>query len=189
MEQTIAAVKEVHNNPLSIVIVGVGPGSFDDMRFLLDLAEDGHRLTFVDAKQHSESELSEATLKNIPGQLTAFFDSKGIAPHPVIESDEIIIEPFTEEDEIKTDVIIADNGEISLQTDAAPTAQTPDNKQSSVFKAFGEKGKSLVMSQAKRQFGRIKKTMERNINRSIDQKVNKMFGIPTGKKKPARRKR
>ena len=43
--------------------------------------------------------------------------------------------------------------------------------------AMGGKGKTKILAQAKRQFGKVSQHLERNLNRMIDQRVNKMFGI------------
>ena len=182
-EQTLDALEAAQATPLSIVLIGVGDAKFEDMDFLKEAKEKGLRITFVNAQGHFGEELSEATLNEIPTHLVSYFTGRGIQPSPAIESDEIVIEPFNEEEEITTDITVSPNGDISVQTDA-----TEENKKPSAIEEMGKKGKSIVMAQAKRQFGRIRKTMERNINRAIDQKVNKMFGIPTGKKPTRRRK-
>eukprot|EP00934_Nitzschia_sp_Nitz4_P006407 Nitzschia sp. Nitz4//scaffold178_size73299//10038//12047//NITZ4_005692-RA/size73299-processed-gene-0.23-mRNA-1//-1//CDS//3329539101//6397//frame0 len=172
VEETKAAIAETQNEPLSIVVIGVGSDSFTDMELVEQCQKEGSRVQFVDVKKHDESALSEVTLREIPEQLVAFFQSKDISPKAPIESDEIVIEPFNGENEVTADVTISDTGDIEVNTDAKPPEQ---ESKPSMFATLSGKGQNMVMSQAKRQFGRVGKKMQRKINRLIDTNVNKMF--------------
>lgn len=212
MEETIAALADVQDDPLSVVVVGVGPSDFTDMSFLKECREKGDdgaagmRVHFVDTKLHDEDQtLTEETLSIIPAQLVRYFSSKGISPNPPVETDEIVIEPFQEEEEQqqqegdpanKPDIVVSENGDISVAAgEEANNNNNNNNTPSSTpggvqlpapIASMGGKGKTMILTQAKRQFGRISKQMERNMNRMIDQRVNKMFGIQNvtgGKKK------
>lgn len=185
VEETISALDGVKDKPLSIVVVGVDPSA--DMTFLNEIDGGSSHVVFVDAK----AKASEA-LKHIPEDLVRCFTKSGIRPNPPIEPDEIVIEPFTEDSEVQVGVNVSENGEISIgnETDSNTAQDAPSSEGMKVpepVAAIGGKGKKIFLAQAKRQFGRISRTMERNMNRMIDQKVNKMFGIPNATQ-PGRRK-
>lgn len=100
---TATCLEQVHDTPLSIVIVGVGNADFSGMRFLDDLRRPGKRdiVQFVPFNEHSRDavDLSSTTLHEIPSQLVEYFQKKGIAPLTAITTSEedIVVE---EEDEI-----------------------------------------------------------------------------------------
>jgi len=84
IQATARCIEQVHDAPLSIVIVGVGNADFSGMRFLDDLRKPGKRdiVQFVPFNQHSRdpTDLSSVTLDEIPGQLVDFFQARKIAP-------------------------------------------------------------------------------------------------------------
>ncbi len=181
VEETIAAFKAVKDDPLSTVVIGVGPGNFADMSFINQRQNEGDRVHFVDTKLYSDKLLTEETLRLIPEQLVSFFSSKGIQPNTPLEIDDIVIEPFNEEEEgHHADIVVSEAGDISVEgvVDPPPQSASQRIRLPASLAAVGGKGKSMVLSQARRQFGRITKRMERNVNRMIDQSVNKAFGIP-----------
>lgn len=178
VEETIAAFADVMSEPLSIVVIGVGPSDFADMSFIKECQAKGNRVHFVDAKAHKDASVTEASLSVIPEQLTSYFQSKGIQPGIPIESDEIVIEPFSEENEVVAAVVVSGTGDIEVDTNAtAPAENATKPKIPGALAAMGGKGQTMVINQAKRQFGRVGKQMQRNFNKLIDQKVNKIFGI------------
>lgn len=87
---TAACLKRISDNPLSVVIVGVGNADFRAMRFLDDYAQQstGCRdiAQFVPFNEHAHSSqsLTKATLEEIPEQLVSYFQSRGIPPLPPI---------------------------------------------------------------------------------------------------------
>jgi hypothetical protein len=100
VEATKAVLNAVQNEPLSIVVVGVGPGNFNNMQFLNEFKPQGgspSRVQFVEMK--SGGGLANKTLKEIPDQLVSFYVAHNIAPNNPIEPDEIVIEPYKEEDD------------------------------------------------------------------------------------------
>ena len=194
-EETIAALNSVKEDPLSVVIVGVGPDDFSNMSFVNELNAKGERVYFVDLKSQNGKSLTEETLRRIPDQLVAYFTGKGIKPNPPVEVDEIIIEPFNEEEQSHADIVVSENGDIAVEGTVEASSQTvsPTSKIPASVASMGGKGKSMFLKQMNRQCGRVSKQMERKITRTLDQKVNKMFGIQNvsqggRRRKPPRRK-
>jgi hypothetical protein len=191
VDETVAALDEVKDEPLSIVLVGLGPSDFSDMSFLNERQGNGDRVQFVDMKAHPDKDdsLTEETLKEIPQQLVSYFVSKEIRPNPPVETDEIIIEPFNEEEEVKADIVISESGDIQVETDAKPPAADDDgkNENTSKLRFFGGKATAMLIQQGKKQFGRVQMNMQRKFDRMIDKKVNETFGISNAK--PARKKK
>jgi hypothetical protein len=101
---TAAALNQVSDAPLSVVIVGVGDADFSSMQFLDDSSKPGKRdiAQFVEFNKHSRDSvaLTSETLREIPDQLVGYFQSKSIAPLPPLQRSDstIFVEP--EEDEI-----------------------------------------------------------------------------------------
>lgn len=91
MEDTIRAIVEASNEPMSILIIGIGPKVFTD---LMILDGDGGKLKskegkytirdivqFVDYKSiKGLGDLSEKLLGELPGQVVEYFQLKGIVP-------------------------------------------------------------------------------------------------------------
>lgn len=93
VKATAACIEQVHDTPLSIVIVGVGNADFSAMRFLDDLNKPGKRdiVQFVPFNKHSRDpiDLSSATLNEIPNQLVGYFQKKGISPNAAVNVKEM----------------------------------------------------------------------------------------------------
>jgi hypothetical protein len=175
-EEAIAAIAEVASEPLSIVVVGVGPGDFDNMQFLNEKRNDRDNVLFVEMKalEQDENALSEATLKPIPAQLVGYFVSNGIRPNPPVDTDEIEIEPFNEALDIEADVTTSESGEVEVHCNAKP--------EESMFQKYGKQGTTILMKKGrtilnrqKKTFGRMQKKMERKMNKMIDGKFKKMM--------------
>jgi hypothetical protein len=175
-EETIAAIDAVSSEPLSIVVVGVGPGDFGKMSFLNEKRNDRDYVLFVEMKAHEQDEdaLSEATLKPIPAQLVSYFVSEGIRPNPPVESDEIVIEPFNEALDVEVDVTTSESGEVQVHCNAKP--------EESKFTKYGKQGTTMFMKQGqtilnrqKKTFGRVQKNMERKMHKMIDGKFKNMM--------------
>ena len=115
---TAAAIGQVSDAPLSIVIVGVGNADFRGMRFLDDARQPGKRdiAQFVEFNKHSRNsvDLTAETLNEIPDQLVGFFTSHGIQPLPAVHrgDNEIVVEP--EDEEIDLSLDFRDDGEIHV---------------------------------------------------------------------------
>ncbi|KAM9978380.1 hypothetical protein ACTFIY_012133 [Dictyostelium cf. discoideum] len=94
MDETIKSLVQASNLPLSVVIVGVGLSSFENMNLL-----DGDNGCLVDYKgirakrdivqfvpfnkySGNINALAQETLKEIPGQLLSYFKSIGVPPNP-----------------------------------------------------------------------------------------------------------
>jgi hypothetical protein len=175
-EEVIAAIAEVSSEPLSIVVVGVGPGDLGDMNFLNEKRNDRDNLLFVEMKTHEQDEnaLSEATLKPIPAQLVDYFVSNGIRPNPPVDTDEIVIEPFNEALDVEVDVTTSESGEVEVHCNVVP--------EESKFQKYGKQGTALFMKQGKtilnkqkKTFGRMQKNMGRKMHKMIDGKFKKMM--------------
>lgn len=105
---TAECLKQIGDSPLSVVIVGVGNADFSSMQFLDDLSCDRDIVQFVEFNKNSANRvaLSSATLHEIPGQLTQYYGSKGIAPGKaiVVEEEEIVVEESEIEIDLSLDV-------------------------------------------------------------------------------------
>jgi hypothetical protein len=196
VSETVKALQSVKDDPISVVVVGVGPSQFEDMVFLTDHHEkDGLRVHFVDAKAFQGDELTAKTLSPIPQQLESYFAMKEIMPNPPIESDEIVILPNSGNG--FADVTVGENGDITIENATTTESSTSSSSSSSSIpqplQQVGEQGKKFVLQQVKRQFGRVRQQMTRNMNRTIDQQVNQMFGISNvtggGRRRGGRRRR
>jgi hypothetical protein len=191
--ETIEALEEVNGDPLSIVVVGVGPGDFSDMEFLNEHSEkqdNGNRVQFVDMKAHQEEAdaLTEETLKEIPQHLVNYFVSKGIIPNPPVETDEIVIEPFNEEQEVTANIVVSESGDVKVESDAKPPTQPTsvsneeDKKEDDKLGGVKRKGRAEFMKQGKRilgrqtkKFGRVQKQMQKRMDKMVDQRFKKVF--------------
>ena len=182
VKETEAALEEVKDEPLSIIIVGVGPGDFGDMAFIGKLQSQGSRVQFVDLKAHGENELAEECLKEVPVQLAKYFSDKGVQPNPPIATDEIVIEPFKEENEVQANVVVSESGDIQVESDTKP-------EQGSKIKNYARQGANMAYTKGRsmfqKQFGRVSKQMTRKMDQMVNAKVNQIFGI---KNTPAKRK-
>ena len=102
---TAQCLDKVSNAPLSVVIVGVGDADFSGMRFLDDYATgSGKRdvAQFVQFNQHSSNSvaLTSETLREIPDQLTQFFQRNSIAALPPMQRTSSTMSIGEAEDEI-----------------------------------------------------------------------------------------
>lgn len=93
------------NEPLSVVIVGIGNADFTAMKFLDDIGENDPRpdiAQFVEFNRHKHdaSSLTAATLEEIPDQLVGYFTRHGIMPLPPVKvaEEEIVVEAEEEEE-------------------------------------------------------------------------------------------
>jgi len=105
---TAECLKQISDSPLSVVIVGVGEADFSAMQFLDDIPDvkrDMAQFVAMNKYPH-KNDLTSATLKEIPDQLTGYFESHGIAPKP----------PLTRS-ESSMSVAEADEEEIDLSLD------------------------------------------------------------------------
>jgi hypothetical protein len=99
VKETKKQLIEASDDPLSIVIVGIGDADFTGMEFLDEHAatEEGRDITkfvrFSDYK--SFNALTEAVLDEIPDQLVEHFYNREIMPGKMEEfdPDEVLIEP------------------------------------------------------------------------------------------------
>jgi hypothetical protein len=153
-EEVIAAIAEVASDPLSIVVVGVGPGDFGNMKFLNEKRNDRDHVLFVEMKTHEQDEnaLSEATLKPIPAQLVNYFVSNGIRPNPPVDTDEIVIEPFSEALDVEAEVTTLESGQVEVHCNVKP--------EESKFKKYGKQGTTLLMKQRKTIMKKMTKMMD-----------------------------
>ena len=178
VEETIAALKEVQDDPLSIVVIGVGPSQFDDMKFL----DDQPRVRFVDMKtvegsggSDSSSRLAEQSLQMIPDQLVSYFKSKDIKPNAPVEADEIFIEPFGE-------------GSGDDEEGQGDGEDSPPDKKSEIYEKVKQHGMRQVMRQGRRLLDQQKRkifgrrggrppTNQQAFDKMMDQQVNKLMNM------------
>jgi hypothetical protein len=90
VDLTTSCLQEVSDKPMSIVIVGIGGADFSAMQFLDDFRKQDSCdvVQFVEFNKHSRdaADLSSATLKEIPNQLAAYFQKRGIEPMAKVEA-------------------------------------------------------------------------------------------------------
>ena len=104
--ETARILEAVSDSPLSVVIVGVGAADFTAMQFLDDFGQKpGHRdiANFVQFNKYSQSstQLTRATLQEIPNQVVSYFQKHNMAPlSPLHRSDSKIFIEEEEEEEI-----------------------------------------------------------------------------------------
>jgi len=162
VEETLIALQESSDAPLSIVIVGVGDASFmglDQLKHEHAKSKKRDNLQFVQYEnlKGDKDILSKAALYRIPGQLETFFTSKCIFPQPPKEPDEIAVEPYEEENDIQAPVAIDDAGQASVD---GPVKVPNRKKQFFDFMALGmlnmKKGRQF-MARNRRMIGQIKK--------------------------------
>jgi hypothetical protein len=91
---------EASDDPLSVVIVGIGDGDFAGMEFLEEhdpRTEGGHDITkFVKFSDYrSFNALTEAVLDGIPDQLVTYYYEKNILPGQmeVLNANDVEVEP------------------------------------------------------------------------------------------------
>lgn len=105
VKETKNLLIEASEEPLSIVIVGIGEADFKGMEFLDEHdpeREDGRDITkfvrFSDYK--SFNALTEAVLDEIPDQLVSYFHDRNIMPGQLeaIEEGNVAIEPADDDD-------------------------------------------------------------------------------------------
>ena len=102
---------------MSVVIVGVGKaGGFVNSKKLAEPVEGSrNKVTFVRYQKNQDTNIvAKAALHNIPAQLEAYFIGKDIYPQPESESDEILVEPYDETEEVDVPLEFNDAGEVTL---------------------------------------------------------------------------
>jgi hypothetical protein len=115
---TVDALKEVIESPLSVIFVGVGESNFEEMQFLNDALRKYGRdmVSFVQFNKYRShlGALTAATLNEVPAQLVDFFQKKEIAPLPPVQinDEDIQVEEYDESSEIDLTFDIQ-GGEIS----------------------------------------------------------------------------
>jgi hypothetical protein len=92
VDLTTACLQEVSDKPMSIVILDIGGADFSAMQFLDDFRKQASRdiVHFVEFNEHSRdaADLSPATLEEVPNQLVAYFQKRGIEPMAKVEASE-----------------------------------------------------------------------------------------------------
>ncbi len=107
VKETKQQLAEASDDPLSVVIVGIGDAEFKGMEFLDEHdsnREDGRDITkfvrFSDYK--SFNALTEAVLDEIPDQLVTFFHDRRIMPGKLEEFDVSHIDVEPADDDSRT---------------------------------------------------------------------------------------
>lgn len=101
-QATAACLQQVGDSPLSVIIVGVGNADFSAMQFLDDVGGKRDLVQFVEFNKHAHNSvaLTSETLREVPDQLTGFFQSKGIQPMPAMTRSDSMMSIGAEEEEI-----------------------------------------------------------------------------------------
>jgi Copine/C2 domain len=110
VQATSRALEDVSNDPLSVVIVGVGNADFSGMRFLDDFSggtgkRDIAQFVAFNQYRHNSQALTSETLNEIPNQLSGYFTSVGVRPNPPIgRGDGSIVVEEEEEIDLTLDI-------------------------------------------------------------------------------------
>jgi hypothetical protein len=101
--ETVTALKDVIETPLSVIFVGIGEATFEEMEHLDEALKEHGRdmVSFVQFNKYRSNirALTGATLKEIPSQLVDYFFSRGISPLPPKQVSEEDIEVEEDEEE------------------------------------------------------------------------------------------
>ena len=150
---------------------------------------------FVEMKKIEEMEesLSEATLKEVPNDLVKFFAGEGIQPNKPVEPDEIVIEPFDEDDDVQADIVISpDTGDVEVSTEIKPPVAEKIKIIGNMGKVAAGKQARRILNRQKRQFGRVRMNMQRKFDRMVDGQIKQALPEPianamsTGNRRRAR---
>ena len=118
INSTVAALDEVSEAPLSIIVIGVGNADFGGMRFVDDHRQSGKRdiLQFVEFNRYNNNvpAFTKEALHELPEQLVGYFTKHGIMPLARVhrKDDEIAVLPYDEEEEIDLSLEFGDDEEI-----------------------------------------------------------------------------
>jgi len=118
IRSTVAALDEVSEAPLSIIVIGVGNADFGGMRFVDDHRRTSKRdiLQFVEFNRYSHSvpAFTKEALCELPDQLVGYFTKHGIMPLAPVhkDDDEIAVLPYNEEEEIDLSLEFGDDDEV-----------------------------------------------------------------------------
>jgi hypothetical protein len=103
-EETMTVLDKVAQDPISVVVVGIGRNEFSGMSFVDDLRQTRkHRdnAQFVKFSRHSRhsQEFTSEACQELPQQISAYFSSKKIPPlkEKEISDDDILIMPAEDE--------------------------------------------------------------------------------------------
>jgi hypothetical protein len=108
INETKRTLLEASEDPLSIVVVGIGDADFTEMQFLeepQDYDELGgrHITKFIQFRDYkSFNALTEAVMDEFPNQLVTYFYDRGIMPGQIEENDHKMTEAEPAEDEDRT---------------------------------------------------------------------------------------
>lgn len=172
IEKTVKAITDAQDAPLSIIIVGIGTGSFANIRQMLQDHESTSgrdMLQFVEYETlQTEDKLTQAALDHIPNQLLSYFASKNILPLPEPEMDEIAVEPYNPSEEVEAPIEINEQGQPVVTTS---DVQIPEQRKKfhKFMKEGMKEGKKLIrkIKKNKRFVGRIQRKVEQKVLRMI----------------------
>jgi Copine len=200
MSQTIAALEEADDAPLSIVIVGVSRdgetgATMSDFGSLPQLEQRCHQTTTVDGAQrprdnvrfvsyanfkHDREKLAEAALQQIPHQLVEYFSTRQIYPNPEQDGqDEIVVQPYNEKDEVVVPIQFLQSGQVAVTGNVQPpatvssdtTTNGTSHKTSPRISKTVEFGQQIWnMAKKNKQFGRIQRKATAEIKKQIKRK-------------------
>lgn len=154
--KTLSALQATKSSPLSIVIVGVGNGTFEGIEKLVAQ----HNLECRENVCYVHCKSLETALDGIPAQLEAYFTKNNIYPRPEALVDDIVVQPYNTAEEIEVPIAIHDDGKASVTGNVSK-----DNF--SKFMKQVQDGSRLLMknqrlyTQHKRTFGRMKQQFNR----------------------------
>jgi hypothetical protein len=124
-EQTLVALKAADDAALSVVVVGVGEDDFKGLKDLLlrhktSGCRDNVRFVNYQALKGDQDKLTEAALDSIPNQLVTYFVGKGIDPLPEAEPDDVVVQPYIEDQDVAVPIQFTAAGDPVVAGDARP---------------------------------------------------------------------
>jgi hypothetical protein len=172
-EKTLPVLMDLADQPLSIVIVGVGEGDFDELEALVAShkssgCRDNVRFVNYQLLKSDHVKLTEAALDHIPDQLVTCFVGKGIMPMPEAEAEDVVVEPYNEAQDVSVPIEFTEAGDPVVSGDARPPK---DDETTNKLKRdeYAEKLKSgfnkFSQKMGKRKMGQMKRQVKNNVRR------------------------
>lgn len=172
--KTLSVFKDVDDAPLSVVIVGVGDGDFNELEALVAShkardCRDNVRFVNYQSLKSDHVKLTEAALDHIPDQLVACFVGKGIEPLPEAETEDVVVEPYNEAQDVSVPIEFTEAGDPVVSGDARPPKDDDSTTNKSKKDEYTEKIKAgfnkFSKQMGKRKMGQIKRRVKTDVRR------------------------
>lgn len=151
INKTLSALKASEDSPLSIVIVGVGNGSFEGVEKVVSR----HNSACRENVRYVPRKSVGTALDQIPAQLEAYFTQNNVYPGPEALVDDIEVHPYNDAEEIEVPIAINNDGKASV------TGNVPKEKLNKFMKCLQNGSRQILNHQRmyiqqKRAFSRMR---------------------------------